>query len=38
MKVILANGERGALLCAATAGAESLRVWLAERGIVPGGL
>lgn len=37
-KVILANGERGALLRAATAGAESLRVWLAERGIVPGGL
>ena len=37
-KVILANGERGALLCAASLGAESLRLWLAERGIVPAAL
>jgi len=37
-KVILANGERGELLRVATAGAESLRLWLAERGIVPAAL
>jgi len=37
-KVILANGERGALLRAASAGVGPLREWLAERGIVPGGL
>jgi hypothetical protein len=37
-QVILAAGERGALLCAASLGAESLRLWLAERGIVPAAL
>jgi len=37
-KVILANGERGELLRVATAGAEPLRLWLAERGIVPAAL
>ena len=37
-RMIVANDARGQLLRAASLGAESLRLWLAERGIVPAAL